>query len=287
MPGLLDVFIRIEPFRSCLLSLLLPYDIARLQDAIRCRLSDWERETYMNVLDDIFEDSRVIRQMVAAGMTVRIFGADFETLKLRLQHPRAYETSSRHNYCLFVLVSNSSDENEGGETLVRDFRQPNEYGYVPDDLSMAELRSRFDTPVARQIAKFSRWILCAPYLLGTMPNEVPGWIPLLVTQANVDVRAYISTYNDCNGKILHMDRYLVRRLFGFQKNEDFLSNLSNLNTVCCTMSIHGTKERRLEGRLNVNFLHNLLVNLENPKPSGYVVVHTLHSSSCCITLEMQ
>lgn len=287
MATLPDLFVHIQPFRSCLLSLLRPFDIARLQDAIGCKLSIWEREKYMNILDDIFENSAVIKQLVAAGLTIRIFGADFERLESRLQQPRVHDIPFRQTYRLFVLVSDSYNKDKSGSTLVRDYRQSTEQGFVPDDLSMAELRARFDTSVATQIANFSRWILCAPYLLGTMPNEVPGWIPLLLARSHVDVRAYISTYNDCNGKILHMDRHLIRQVFGFQTNEGLLSNLSSLSTVCCTMSTHGTKVERLRGCLNMNFLHNLLVSSENPKSTSYVVVHTLHSSSCCITLNLQ
>jgi hypothetical protein len=280
------MFIQIEPFRSAVLSLLLPFDVSRLLKAMQCELSEWEKSVYLNVLDDIFEDTTAITKMAEAGMTVRIFGSDLTRLEERLRSPSAHCVSSIQEYRLFVLVSYRSDEPNGNATLVRDYRQASEQGFVPDDFNIAELHSHFSASVATQIATFSRWILCAPYLSGTMPNTVPGWIPVLSTRPHIDVRTYISTYNDCNGKFLYMDRKLTRKLFGFETEDDLLRNLSNLSTACLKLD-RGSKVRHtLKGTLTIDFLHNLLARSQRRQDDGFVIVHALHSSKCSVILEI-
>ena len=159
-----------------------------------------------------------------------------------------------------------------------------EQGFVPDDSSLAELHTRFGSSVARQIAAFSRWILCAPYLAGTMPNMVPGWIPLLSTRPHMHLRTYISTYNDCNGRILHLNRILVKQLFCLEPNGSLLGDLSNLSTVCMIFERSGTVAQRLEGTFIISFLHNLFEETRRRGEIQSVIVHTLRSSNCSIAL---
>ena len=54
--SLASVFTNIEPFRSSILRMLLPIEIARLLAAIDCNVTKWERETHMDVLHEIFQD---------------------------------------------------------------------------------------------------------------------------------------------------------------------------------------------------------------------------------------
>ncbi|KAF1922504.1 uncharacterized protein M421DRAFT_78037 [Didymella exigua CBS 183.55] len=283
-----DLFVRIEPFRSAILSLLRPFDISRLLQATCCNLSEWEKGEYLNFLDDVFEDSSVISQMVESGMKVRILGSDVARLQKRLRHSTPYSVlSATQEFHLFVLVSDSSRDSKSHPTLVRDFRQISEQGFVPEDLSLVELQSRFDTSVARQIASFSRWILCAPYLAGTMPNNLPGWIPLLSTRPHMHVRTYISTYNDCNGKILHMDYNLTKKLFGLRTHESLLGNVSDLTTHCLTLERSGSSARQIRGNFVIGFLHDFLEETQRRGEVQFVITHTLYSSHCYVAVEIR
>jgi hypothetical protein len=84
------LFLCIEPFKATLLSCLAPFDIAKLLAAIRYEPTSWERKTHMNILDDVFEDAAVFKLMIRRGLTVRIIGADVETLRMRLHYPCSY-----------------------------------------------------------------------------------------------------------------------------------------------------------------------------------------------------
>ena len=163
--------------------------------AVQCKLSQWEQKRYLQLIDDVFKDSSIISRMVSAGLTVRILGSDINKLRDRLRDPEIRTPVCMQKFCLFVVISDSSIHSNGRPTLVRDYRESSEHGFVPDDLDLTELHARFDTSIAEQIAEFSRWILCAPYLAGTMPNHLPGWIPLLNTLTQIHVRTYISTYS--------------------------------------------------------------------------------------------
>ena len=279
-----DMLVRIEPFRREILSLLQPFEISKLSRATRCKLSEWEQKTYMKILNDIFEDTSIIGHMVEAGMTVRILGPDIKRLQMRLEHPPAYSASPTPEYHLFVLVSDHAMGSANTATLVRDYRRSSEQGFVPDDLSLVELHTRFDSSIATQIANFSRWILCAPYLAGSMPNMVPGWIHFLSTRPQIRVRTYILTYNDCNGKILHMNHSLTRQLFGIETNKCLLADPSNLSTYCLKMNRSGTIVERLKGNFTISFLHNLLEETPRRGEVQFVIVHTLNSSNCSITI---
>ncbi len=282
-----DLFVRIEPFRSTVLSLLCPFEISTFLQATRCHLSEWERNRYLDILDDIFEDSAIITQMVAAGMTVRIVGSDVARLQIRLTDPSTYYASAAQDFYFFVLVSDSSRDSESQSTLIRDYRQEPEYGFVPDDLSFTELQSRFDVSVAQQIAAFSRWILCAPYLAGTMPNNLPGWIPLLSTRPHMHVRTYISTYNDCNAKILYMDQDLTNKLFGLRREENLFGKLSDLHTCCIKLQGSDIVMQQLRGNVIISFLSDLLEECQRKGELQFVIAHTMYSANCSIAVELR
>ena len=254
--------------------------------AVQCKLSQWEQKTYLQLIDDIFEDSSVISRMASAGLTVRILGSDIKKLRDRLRNPKFRTPVCVQHFYLFVVVSDSNGSN-GHPTLVRDYRESPEHGFVPDDLDLTELHARFDTSIAEQIAEFSRWVLCAPYLAGTMPNHLPGWIPLLNTLPHVHVRTYISTYNDCNGRILHMDRNLTKQLFGLEANRNLLLNLSSLETEFLKFDRSGESTGQLYSNFVIGLLHNLLEEPQRQKNMDFIITHTLHSSSCCITVKLQ
>jgi hypothetical protein len=287
MPTLQYLFVCIEPFRRMILSLLRPFEISTFLKATRCRLSTWEQERYIRIIDDIFEDSSTISRMVSAGLTVRILGSDIDKLRTRLRDPPTYTSNHLEQYYLFVLVSESPRYPNRRPTLVRDFREDTEHGFVPDDLDLTELHARFDSPVAAQIAEFSSWILCAPYLAGTMPDRLPGWIPLLSTLPQVHVRTYMSTYNDCNGRILQMSRSLTKRLFGLEGEQNLLRDFSSLETCVLQYNRSGKTEARLRANLVFGFLHSLLDNPDRQGDRNVIITHALHSSSCCITVELQ
>jgi hypothetical protein len=287
MPTLQYLFVCIEPFRRMMLSLLCLSEISAFLKATRCRLSTWEQERYIRLIDDIFKDSSTISQIVSAGLTVRILGSNIDKLRTRLRDLLTYTSNYLKQYYLFVLVSASPRDPNCRPTLVRDFREDTEHGFVPDDLDLTELHARFDSPIAEQIAEFSSWVLCAPYLAGTMLDRLPGWIPLLTTLPQVHVRTYMSTYNDCNGRILQMSRSLIKRLFSLEGEQNLLRDLSSLETYVLQYNRSRKTEARLRANLVFGFLYSLLDNPNGQGDRTFIITHALHSSSCCITVELQ
>jgi hypothetical protein len=285
---ILYLFTCIQPFRRTLLSMLAPSDISRLLTATRCTVTATERGSHMNVLDDIFKDSSSITAMQKSRLTVRLFGSDLQILEGRLLQPYTHvQHQERHRALhIFVLVTSVSD---GLPTLVHDYRPDSEHGFVPDDMEFTQLEDAFDHNVALQIAAFSSFILCAPYLTGTMPNAVPGWIPLFNAQPFVNVRAYISTFAERNGRILHMNRTLMNHVFGYKDNRYALSMLLDSTTTCYRFENGFREVVCVEGKLTMNMMHNVLLKaVENPRKYNdkYIVVNTLHPLNTSITLDI-
>jgi hypothetical protein len=165
----------------------------------------------MNVLDDIFEDAYVFKLMIRRGLTVRIIGADVETLQMRLHYSCRYLAASvgwLSNFYIFVVVA---DQESGGQraTLFRDYRDSAEKESMLVDLSHQELCTMFDNATKDEIAELSRWILCAPHLIGTMLSKAPRWIPIFSARPYFNVWAYILTFNDRESTLLHIDRNLI------------------------------------------------------------------------------
>jgi hypothetical protein len=283
------LFTSILPFRGILLSILAPFEISNLLEALQCDLSPWEKGRFLDVLDDIFEDSRVIYSMAKLGMTIRIFGADLQTLQARLCKPSAYFASSAYGRSLhiFVLVVDHRCGSDQLSTLVRDYRPEADQGKVPIDMGLEQLRDAFDAPIAEEIANLSQWILCAPYLSGTLPGK-PGWIPVFNSRPRINVRAYISAFNNWDERILHMDRISMRRAFGYDDNFNFISNLSSLSTLCLKLEGAQRSIQSLPGKLTMNALHDVYAtsDKEQGEDEKFVVVNTIHTSNSSIILTL-
>src|SRR3954467_6081908 len=136
---------------------------------------------------------------------------------------------------MYIFVVASRLNADGSPVLLQDFRPDAEQDMVPDDMSKSELAQNFSQQTAAAIDTLSQWILCAPYLSGSLPNALPGWIPVFNSRPDVHIRAYISTFNGCNSRLLHMDRLLIQRVFGFDNSKDLLSNVSQLVTPCMVL----------------------------------------------------
>jgi hypothetical protein len=290
--GLSTLFTFITPFRDKLLSMLVPYDISKLLTALGYVLSPWEKRTFLDVMDDIFEDSSIIHKMVALGMTVRIFGADLETLQIRLNSPRDYLKScpDRQSFHIFVLVTNSRSKTDERPVLVRDYRLWTDQDGVPLDMDLAELHEAFDSSTADEIASLSQWILCAPYLSGTLPSAAPGWVPVFNSRPHVNVRAFITTFADTDGRILHMSRDLMRQVFGYHDNGSLLFNLPHLSTACIKLKGPERYAQKLPGKLTMNMLHNVLVAASQDRETRndkFIIVNVAHPLNSCITLSLE
>jgi hypothetical protein len=289
LPTLFDCVL---PFRDTLLSMLAPFEISQFIAALSCSLSPWEQKEFLDVLDDIFEDSSVIHRMASLGMTVRIFGADLETLQVRLRYPCNYLAASLKDRSLhiFVLVTNDRSETDERPTLMRDYRHQTERSSVPLDMDPTELHTVFESSIADEIADFSRWILCAPYLSGTLPGTAPGWIPVFNSRPHVNVKAFITTFDDPDGRILHMNRDLMRQVFGYHDNGGLLYNLPHLATRCIKLKGSVRITQGLPGKFTMNVLHDILAaahwkrETENDK---FVIVNTAHPLNSSITLALE
>jgi hypothetical protein len=281
------IFTHIEPFRSTLLRMLLPFEIAQLLVALHCQLSEWEAKTHMNLMQDVFQDCGEISKLCDLGLTVRIFGADLDLLKQRLEDPLTYIKShgKERMFSVFVMVSERpSLENGHTSAFARDFRPVSQHQSEPDDMSVTQLSQSFPLVTANSIQFLARWIFCAPYLAGSLPTAVPGWIPVFNAQANVNVRAYISTFKDRNNHLLYLDRELMDRVFGYQVHQDLLLNLTNLRTVCYILKGSSTVLKHLNGHLTMNTIHAHLQNIHNKKHC--ILQNTLYPLGYCITLKI-
>jgi hypothetical protein len=185
---------------------------------------------------------------------------------------------------LFILVKDVIDRLT---TLVRDYQSNKEQGFVPNNMCLTQLQNTFGDDIAHQVSSFSPFILCAPYLAGSMPNAVPGWIPMFNTRPFVNVRAYISTYNDCNGRLLLMNRTLMGRVFGHEKPETPFLSISDSPVPCYRYHMRGMCVEQLNGELSLNALHDVIVvAMQEPRrpDDDYMIVNTLHPLNASITL---
>jgi hypothetical protein len=283
-----DLFTCILPFRDMLLSVLTPFDIAKLLEAIQYTLPPWERERHMDVLDDVFEDSSIIHRMARLGLTVRIFGADLEAMQKRLSHPFDHLASGADDriFQIFVLVA---DNRGGSSKLVRDYRPKLEQDDVPSDMTPAQLASAFGTSTADEIVSLSPWILCAPYLCGSLPSA-PGWIPVFNSRPDVNVRAYVTNFADSDDHIIHMDRYLMCKLFGYHDSRDLLLHLPCLLTPCLKLEERARCIEHLTGKLTMDVLRNIFAASDRDRQAEdrkYVVVHAAYPTNSSITLALE
>lgn len=84
-----------------------------------------------------------------------------------------------------------------------------------------------------------------------------------------------------------MDRNLTKQLFGLEANKNLLVNLSSLQTEFLRFDRFGKSTGKLYGNFVIGLLHNLLEEPQPQKNMDFVITHTLHSSSCCITVKLQ
>jgi len=286
-----NIFNHVEPFRSTLLRMLSPFDIAKFLEAAESELTPWERKTHMNILDDIFKDNAHIPLMRKLGMEVKIFGFDLEIMEQRLHNPQEYlnKFGTHFSFNVFVVVTSQLSDVDSTPTLLHDFRHKSERHLGPEDMSVDELALHFTAETAGAISILSKWILCAPYLSESLPNAIPGWIPVFNSRPDVNLRAYISTFNGCNSRLLHMDRALMRKVFGFDNNNEFLLNISRLVTTCMILDPKGERSQRLLGRLTMNSITEVYVNAELSAETGcrdLLVVNGVYPGNTAITLEL-
>lgn len=283
-----NIFINVEPFRATLLTMLQPFDIAKLLAAINCGLSKWEQKRHMDILDDIVEDSADIALMTKLGMTIRLFGSDLNLLKRRIRDPCGYLEEFRHDRSFHVFVVATSHVPHGqSPRLIQDFRPEQERNIAPEDMNMSDLHQNFDSHVTTGVAVISKWILCAPYLSGSLPSSLPGWIPVFNSRPGVNVRAFISSFSGRNSRILRMDRALISRVFGFRNKTDILSNLTHLKTPCITLHEEQRQSGELQGRLTLNYTRDVLLAQSGLRGKGktkIVVVNSVHPLNSAITL---
>ncbi|OAL07196.1 hypothetical protein IQ06DRAFT_299842 [Phaeosphaeriaceae sp. SRC1lsM3a] len=284
------VFTCIAPFRSMLLSMLAPFDISKLRDAFQCTITPWEQEKYMDLLDDVFEDSSIIHKIVRLGMTVRIFGADLEAMETRLSHPLGALKSCADGriFQIFVLVADDRGPSGRSSRLVRDYRPESERDDIPSDMTPAQLASVLGTSTADEIISLSRWILCVPYLCGSLPSK-PGWLPIFNSRPDVNVRAYVTNFADSDDHIIHMERPLMCKLFGYNDSRALLLHLPSLSTLCMKLEEGGRHIEHLSGKLTMNVLHNVFAASDRSREAesrNFVVVHAAYPTNSSITLSL-
>ena len=84
-----------------------------------------------------------------------------------------------------------------------------------------------------------------------------------------------------------MGRSLTKQLFGLEADKNLLGNLSSLETHILQYNEFGETANTLRGNVVVGVLHNLLDDSKRRGDPNFIITHTLHSSSCCITVELQ
>jgi hypothetical protein len=288
---IITLFTCILPFRDALLSMLAPFDISKFRAAVNCTLTLWEETTYLDVLDDIFEDASIIHKMTELGLTVRVFGADLDILIDRLEWPCRYVARfpTDQTFHVFVLVTENPIKTDQVASLLRDYRPECEQEGLPLDMNLTELREAFGDPVAGEIASLSHWIFCAPYLSGTVPGRAPGWIPVFNSQAHVNVRAYISTFQDCHDKILYMERGAMQHVFGYLKHDDLLLNVHHLSTAYLKLTENERSIQHTHGRMTTNVLHEVHAAPQysrGARNDSFVVINRAHSRKLTIMLAL-
>ena len=280
---LTKIFCDVGPVRCLLLSMLRPFDIANLLSAIQCEVSCWERQRHMDVIDDILQDSRDISVMKDLGMTVRIFGSDIAILERRLRHPLEFQNSSTNRpFYVFVVVTSPNTT-----ALFHDFRRTGQQHLAPEDKTIEELDQDLGINVSREIATLSRWILCAPYLSGSLSSAVPGWIPVSNACKDINVRAFISSFDRLDSRLLYMNRDLTSAMFGLH-SINILSRLDRLKARCITIRRERRKRRNLRGSLTLSYLNDLAdMESTNAEKEGFMIVNAIWPLSSAVTLQLR
>jgi hypothetical protein len=97
------------PIKSCLYSYLRPWDIVKLSYVLKISLTKYDRDKYLNLLDDIFPDTRIISLASKLNIQISIFGNSLPLLKRRLEDPQDYfhkngEDREMQHSPLFVVL---------------------------------------------------------------------------------------------------------------------------------------------------------------------------------------
>ncbi|KAF2726739.1 hypothetical protein EJ04DRAFT_557818 [Polyplosphaeria fusca] len=283
------LFTNVQPFRRTLLQLLSPYDIAKFLVAIRCDISKRERETYMNILDELLEDTRDFELMKELSWTVLIFGSDLNILQGRLSDPLTYlaEYQAERVFNIFVVVTKQTKENE--TTLLQDFRPTAFQHLVPESCTDLELRSDFPPRTAEAIASLSKWTLCAPHIVGSVPISTPGWIPVLKGRKHINIHTYFPVFNSSKSRILYMSRAQVWQAIGDHGGIDLFSAIRQSKPRCLVMKKAVTHSLELRPRLILNTLRDVFVSdrfQQGSVGSKLVVLHAIHPTIASVALEL-
>ncbi|KAH7067037.1 hypothetical protein FB567DRAFT_555805 [Paraphoma chrysanthemicola] len=135
MSSLLRSTFRLAPrFRGTLLSMLRPFDIAKLLLAMDQAVSEDEREVHMDPILDLLVDPAPLAVLRAAGARVIFIGKDLELLFDRLRHPARYLEQHGDSHVLNFLVAAFQDPEEGDGPMDKFWFDPNSYMGVPEDL---------------------------------------------------------------------------------------------------------------------------------------------------------
>jgi hypothetical protein len=239
----------------------------------------------MDIIDDIFEDSNDIRIMEDQGMTIRIFGSDLDIMERRLQHPSSFWMRSdiHRPFRVFVVVTGQDQT----AALLQDFRFGMDRNRAPEDNTVQELNRHFGNSMSGNITRLSNWILCAPYLSGSIPSRVPGWIPVSNACNNINVRAYMSTFKAADSRILYMNRDLMSAVFGCH-HVNILSHLGSLSTTCITLGQNRREKKQLPGWFTLSYLNDLhSLESANRERDAFTIVNSVHPLSSAITLRLE
>ena len=134
----------------------------------------------MDLFGDVFEDNSDIALMKKLGMTIRVFGRDLDVMEDRLRDPlgHAEKFGDQKSFHIFVVVSTPLSGTNTTSVLLRDFRPEALRNTMPEDMTGVELVNNYSATVSFNVATLTKWILCAPYLSGSLSGAIPGWIPV-------------------------------------------------------------------------------------------------------------
>ncbi|KAF1971144.1 hypothetical protein BU23DRAFT_570143 [Bimuria novae-zelandiae CBS 107.79] len=236
-------------------------------------------------MHEIFQDIQELRIMQNLGLTVRVFGSDLEILNRKIRDPWAIsKVEDNRNLYVFVLISERCPD--GSSTLHKDFRSNFSGKNIAEDVDVHEAQEKFPNRVAENITMLSRWMLCTPHLTGSLPGTVPGWIPIFNTRKCIALRTYISSYKEYKSRILYMDRALISRVFGCQRDRDLLARVSDLTAVCYSLQDEKSCKRTIVGRLSMNTIRNVYMPPGESPQEEYVVVNTIHPLNSAIMFSL-
>ncbi|CAI6338096.1 unnamed protein product [Periconia digitata] len=286
---ILYIFTCVKPVRNVLLQMLRPFDIANLLAATHSALHPEEKKVYMDYLDDIFDEKRELSRLNELGLNVILFGSDLHILQERLEDPRGHRKKfgKDHDFHIFAIVSKAPSALDKNPTLhmhLQTHRGPK----ISEDITSNELNTQFPTSMAEDIRLLSKWMFCKPYMAGTRPIRLPGWIPILSTSKNINLRAYMSAADEPDSKWFYMDRLLMSRVFGVREGKLLLGKIDDLQTQCHLLGIENGIKKDISGVFVVNIMSEIINStVQDLEDSEYfTVVHVIHSSNIAILLRI-